>query len=344
MTLGMGKPKKSWPDGPPRMDRRPRKRGGYNYYYQTSGKKIPLGDNLIAAKAEWARLEAGHNVKLFPQVANEYRKLFPGLALSTQEHYELALQNLERTFAKYTLEQIKPHHVKTYIRQRTKKGAAMFEKRVLSAMFEWARGEGITHSANPCRGITFTKAERQLLAPPKPKVYVTDAMFNEVYARAEPVLQDAMDLALRTGQRPSDILKARRTDIIDGILWFRQQKTGTGVGIRVKGKLAGALERILGRQRPVQSMYLVADENGQRLTYNMLNNRFRKARGDATWQFRHIRTKAAAESPSLKRAQELLGHASEQTTATSYRPRGEIVDPLELNSERVLNSASQVVD
>lgn len=341
MTAGMGKPKTSWLDGPPRMTRRPKK-NGFNYYYQAGGRKIPLGDNLIAAKAEWARLESGHHVKLFPEVATLYRALFPGFAVSTRAHYETALQNLERTFAKFALEQIKPHHVKTYIRARTKKGAAMFEKRVLSAMFEWARGEGITHVANPCRGITFTKAERKILQPKRPKVYVTDAMFDEVYGRADELLREAMDLALRTGQRPGDLLKARRQDIEDGVLWFRQEKTGTGVGIKVQGGLARVLERILARPRRVQSMYLLAGANGQPIRYNALNERFRKARGAGTWQFRHIRTKAAAESPSLKKAQELLGHTNEQTTATSYRPRGEIVEPLERNSERVLNSSTQV--
>lgn len=340
MTAGMGRRKSTWPDGPPRMTRRPKK-DGFNYYYQTGRKKIPLGDNLIAAKQEWARLEAGHHVKTFSEVAKEYRKLiFPGFEPSTRQHYETALKNLELTFGKLTLEQIRPHHVKTYIRQRTKKGAAIFEKRVLSALFEWARGEGITHAANPCRGISFTKAERKMFQPKKPKVYVTDAMFDEVYARGDWLLQDAMDLALYTGQRPSDILKARRQDIVDGILWFQQKKTGTWVGVKVQGGLARVLERILARPRKVQSIYIIADENGQRVSYDRLNSRFTTARGEAVWEFRHIRTKAAADSPNLKKAQQLLGHANEMTTATSYRPRGEIVEPLERLSERVLNSAA----
>ena len=340
----MGREKKVWRNDPPRFQPRVMPSGKILYYYQAAGKKIPLGSNLVAAKAEWARLEAGHHVKHFPEVAAEYRKLFPGFALSTRTHYEGALRNLELTFRKFTLEQIKPHHVKTYIRQRTKKGAAMFEKRVLSALYEWARGEGITHAPNPCRGISFTKAERKMFAPKKPKVYVTDAMFDEVWGCGDEILQDAMDLALYTGQRPGDILSARRHDIADGVLWFQQQKTGARVGVRVKGGLERVLGRILARPRPIQSLYLIADRHGQRLTYNALNARFCKARGTSSWQFRHIRTKASADSPSLKRAQQLLGHATETTTATSYRPRGEIVDPLERNLERVLNSGAQVAE
>jgi integrase len=335
MTQGvvMGRPKTAWLDGPPRMSRRPRKRGGFNYYYQAAGKKTPLGQNLVAAKAEWARLEAGTVAWTFPRVAGEYRKLFSGFKLSTRRHYETALRNLEGTFRKFTLEQIKPHHIKTYIRQRTKKGAAMFEKRVLSAVWSWAAGEGYTHAPNPCRGITFTKAERATIAPKQPRQYVTDAMFDAVWAAGDDILRDAMDLALHTGQRPGDILNARRQDIAEGVLWFTQEKTDARVGVRIKGELAVVVERILARRRP--SMFLISDRRGQRVRYNALNERFVAARGDATWQFRHIRRKASSDSPDLKRAQELLGHANETTTAVHYRDRGLIVDPLVRKTARI---------
>ncbi len=334
MIFEMGRPKKRWPDGPPRMDRRPRKRkGGFNYYYQSAGKKIPLGNNLILAKQKWAELEAGTAAWTFPRVAIEYRKLFNGFALSTRKHYETALRNLEVYLRKYTLEQVKPHHVKKYIRERSKKGAAMFEKRVLSALWSWAAGEGYTHAPNPCRGITFTKAERKTFAPKKPKIYVTDAMFDEVHARGDEILQDAMDLALHTGQRPGDILKARRQDIVDGALWFTQEKTGKRLGLRIQGDLARVLERILARKRP--SIYLIADWQGQRVSKDALGSRFRKARGEATWEFRAIRLKASTDSPDLKRAQELLGHATEVTTALHYREsHSEIVEPLERKTPR----------
>jgi integrase len=333
MIPGMGRPKSVWLDMPPRLQPRARRKGGFNYYYQAGGKKIPLGTNLIAAKQEWARLEAGTAAWTFPRVATEYRKLFPGLKKSTREHYEGALRNLEVYLRRYTLDQVKPHHVKKYIRERSKKGAAMFEKRVLSALWSWAAGEGYTHAPNPCRGITFTKAERATFAPKKPKVYVTDAMFDEVWGRGDDILQDTMDLALHTGQRPGDILKARRQDIIDGVLWVEQEKTGATVGVLVQGELAGVLERIVARRRP--SIYLISDRHGQRLRYNALNDRFRKARGESTWQFRAIRKKAGADSPDLKKAQELLGHANEQTTAVHYRDRGLIVPPLERKTARI---------
>lgn len=329
MTPGMGRPKSVWLDLPPRMSAR-RLKKAIRYYYQAGGKKIPLGTNLIAAKAEWARLEAGTADWTFPRVAEQYRiKLFSGFRATTQKHYETALRNLEVTFRRFTLDQVKPHHVKKYIRERSKKGAAMFEKRVLSAMWSWAAGEGYTHATNPCRGIGFTKAERKnMKIGGRRKVYVTDAEFDAVHASGDDILKDAMDLALLTGQRPGDILNARRQDMADGALWFAQEKTDARLGLLIQGDLERVLERILARKRP--SMYLISDRQGQRLRYNALNDRFRKARGDATWQFRDIRAKAASDSPDLKRAQQLLGHSNETTTAGVYRrSRGDLVAPLE---------------
>jgi integrase len=336
MTLGMGRKKWVWHDLPPRMKARRLASGKVLYYYQAAGKQTPLGSNLIVAKEEWARLEGGAGGTRWPQITKLYRaSVFPSLAIGTRAHYKIALDNLDLTFKKATLEQIEPRHVKGYMRKRTKKGAAVFERKVGAAFFNWARGEGHTKAPNPFRDLGFGAAEKKAFASKKAP-YVTDAQYAAVWARGDAVLQDAMDLALRTGQRPSDILKARRRDIIEGVLWFTQQKTGAKVGVRVKGKLAAVLERIQSRPRAVASVYLLCDRQGQRIRYQALNDRFNKARGDAEWQFRHIRTKAGADSPDLKRAQQLLGHASEMTTATHYRAMQEaVVDPLDREIQNV---------
>lgn len=306
------------------------------YYYQAAGKKIPLGADKAAALRLWAREDAGAIGSAFLAVSDAYLEhLKPNLTPDSYRHYEIALENLGLTFAKFRLEQLEPHHVRGYIRKRSKKGAALFEKRILSAMFNWARGEGITKAPNPCAGIKFSKSERKAIGQlGKSDRYVTDAEFAEVYGRALPILQDAMDLGLRTGQRPSDLLEMTRQDIKDGELWIVQEKTGAKVGIRIEGKLKVALERMQARQRRVQSMYLIATDDGQRMTYDALNRQFVKARraamkeaGMATWQFRAIRAKAATDSPDIKRAQGLLGHASELTTAGYRRNKGIAVPP-----------------
>lgn len=326
----MGRRKSAWLGEPPRFQPRRLPSGKILYYYQSAGSKIPLGADRAAALKEWARLEAGEaKVNLFPEVSKFYRaSTFPGFRVSTQEHYETALANLDVAFERFTLDQIEPKHVKAYMRKRSKKGAAIFEKRVGSALFNWARQEGHTAVANPFRGVKFSQAEKRAYDVPagERERYVTDEEFDQVHASGDDILQDAMDLALLGGQRPGDILKARRQDIVAGVLWFVQEKTGKRLGLRVEGDLARVLERILARKRP--SIYLIADRRGQRVSYNALNDRFCKARGAADWQFRDIRAKAATDSPDLKRAQELLGHANETTTTVYRRAKSDVVSPL----------------
>lgn len=111
-------------------------------------------------------------------------------------------------FGPVLIENIKPHHVRGYLDKRgqTAKARANREKALLSHVFNKAREWG------------FTEAGRDR--------YVTDAEFLEVRKHADPTLQDAMDMALLTGQRPADVLKILCADIRDGALFIAQNKTG----------------------------------------------------------------------------------------------------------------------
>jgi integrase len=326
----MGRPKGRYPDLPPHMTAR-MSGGRLHYYYQAGGRKKPLGTDKAEALRLWAIEEAGSIGSGFVPVSDAYEKhIMPHLSASSARHYALALENLRLAFGKGSLEQIEPVHVKQYIRRRSKKGAALFEKKVLSAMFNWAREEGLTKAPNPCAGIKFSQAERKVIGKlGKRDRYVTDAEFETVLLKADPILQDAMDLAYLTGQRPSDLLKMTRQDMRDGTLLIVQEKTGAKVPIRIEGKLKRVLERALARPRRIQSMYIIATEDGQRLSYDALNRRFVKARGDADWQFRDIRAKTATDLPDIKRAQGLLGHSNEQTTTIYRRSKGVAIAPLD---------------
>lgn len=297
------------------------KSGATHYYYRTrDGGKIPLGDDLSEAKLKWADIERRGTIAptdAWLTVSAKYRK--EGLAKKapkTQHEYELALNRLDAAFEKATLGQIKPHHIREYLDKRTAKVAANREIATLSAVFNWARERGITHEPNPCAGVRkFTEDGRD--------IYVTDAQFDALWKHACTELQDALDLARLTGQRPADVRKMTRDDIRDGHLWVRQGKTGARVGIEIVGDLAKVVERVTTRKRTATSRYLVQTDAGQPLTQAMMRDRFDQARKDSgqTWQFRDLRPKAATDIGNVRDAQELLGHASETTTAGIYRRR-----------------------
>jgi integrase len=129
-------------------------------------------------------------------------------------------------------------------------------------------------------------------------------------------LQDAMDLNYLTGQRPSDVLKMRDTDIKDGALQVRQGKTNKLLRIMlehngVKSELANVIDRIQAREHRPRTLFLVPLPNGQQVKKWHLRLRFDTARTAAantaieagnddvaarikSFQFRDIRAKSAS--------------------------------------------------
>jgi len=329
MLRDMGRPKnKQNSHLPPRMTARVMKSGVVHYYYGLeNGGKIPLGTDLSAARVKWAQLE--NEVSLLPEdqfnaVALLYAaEYIPTKAPATQAQYLAALERLKHVFGSARLPQIKPMHVRGHLDKRKAKVSANREIALLSHLFNWARSKGITDAENPVRGVKkHTEKPRD--------IYVTDARYAALWNVAVPEMQDCLDLELTTGQRPADVLKMKRSDIIDGHLWVTQGKTGVKLGIAIEGKLAEVIDRCLKRPRAATGLYLVQTDLGQRLTQTMYRDRFnaaRKASGQ-TWQSRDLRSKAATDLDDLKAAQQLLGHKSETTTAKIYRRlKGQKVKP-----------------
>lgn len=329
--MEMGRPKTVFLELPPRMKGRTLKRGTIRYYYTGGGRAIPLGSDLNKARLEWARLENGgvsSHTTAYTTVADRWEReaIHKGVggcarSFNTQIGYNNSLVELRKAFKGFQLEEIRPKHIRQYLDKRTKKISANREITVLSIIFNWARELGLTDASNPCVGVSRNRERAR-------ERYVTDAEYKELWDKAPPVLQDAMDLAYLTGQRPSDVLKMTRQDIRDGCLWVVQNKTGVRMGIRVEGELKAVLERILTRPHKVASMSLICGQRGQPLTIDRLRHVFLKCR-TSDWQFRDLRAKAATDAGSIKHAQRLLGHRTETTTAGIYRRvKGNIVGPL----------------
>lgn len=317
----MGRPRTKNFDLPPRMKARGLKTRTL-YYYCVHGTSVPLGGDLNEARRKWAELEQGHTPTLtFASVADRYeREVLPGKAFKTQKENTRQLKTLRKAFP-FGLEQIAPLHVRQYLDRRSSKVSGNREIALLSHLWNWAREKGITNQPNPCLGIhRHTERPRRR--------YVTDAEFRAVWNLAPDWLRDAMDLALLTGQRPSDVLKMTRQDIQDNYLWVHQAKTGERLGIEVSGELDAVLRRI--SARPVTGMHLVND-NGQRVAIWHLDKHFgiaRKAAGQ-DWQFRDLRAKTVTDETDLRTASQRAGHATETTTAGIYRRvRGRKVKPL----------------
>lgn len=198
------------------------------------------------------------------------------------------------------------------------------EKALLSHVFNCAREWGYTDVANPCAGVRGHKETGR-------DRYIEDSEFQAVWDNAHFTVQDAMDIAYLTGQRPSDVLGIRRTDMREGVLFFTQRKTGKKLRVIIEGELKEVIARIMARPHKVTGLWLIQDENGQPLSYTTLRSRFDRARREAkvSFQFRDIRAKSATDTENLAHAQKLLGHKTRSMTEHYTRNRkGERVSPL----------------
>lgn len=325
---------------------------GRSFYYVTNGARrwIPLGSDYALALAQWARLE-GKPVpvqsRTFAALARWYREKFGKAAadgtFELLRETERDLAAVELVFGPSPFETITPADVKTYLtgrmsRKRLKDGEvarpaptrANREIARLSHAINMAREHGLTNMPNPCTGVTRNAEAGRTR-------YAEDQEVDAIYEAGDDLLRDAMDLLYFTGQRPGDTVRTMRRHIVDGVLRVRQSKTGTMVPILVEGDLAAAIERMLGRSRKAVSAYLIADVNGQPLTYWMLERRWREARAAAATkmpsvadlQMRDIRGKAATDVGDLAHAQALLGHKTRAMTEKYVKQRaGTRVKPL----------------
>lgn len=308
------------------------KKGKHFYHVTTAGprKWTPLGCERAVALLAWARIEGAApdpSVKTFEAIAQRYeRQVMPGKAVRTQADNIKELALLRAVFGPMLIEHIKPHHVREYLDRRGEKAKARAnrEKALLSHVFNKAREWGYTDSPNPCQGV---KGFRELGRDR----YVTDHEFRAVWAKAHPTVQDAMDIALLTGQRPADVLKIRREHIGDGVLRIVQNKTGAKRSIEITGELKAVIDRISERPRLRNGPMLIQDDDGKPLGTYALRSRFDKAREAAgvSFQFRDIRAKAATDTGDLAHSQLLLGHKRREMTEHYVKRRvGEKVKPL----------------
>ncbi|MCU1724232.1 hypothetical protein [Pseudomonas sp. 5P_5.1_Bac1] len=112
----------------------------------------------------------------------------------------------------------------------------------------------------------------------------------------------------------------------------------------MQNALGGLLDRIERRNSHHLSPFYILNEDGKRMSWGMLRNRWADARAAAAakartekktdlakqielFQFRDIRPKAASEINDLGEASTLLGHSKAEMTERVYRRVGAIAKP-----------------
>ena len=310
-----------------------------SYWYDNRGTgqpDIPLGTDHAAALAKWAEIAAGG-----PRVRGTLEEAFEAWEQRGIMHkptgqprkpetiagYRKCLAAMRDAFKAARWEEVTLPILAQYIRKRTAKGRAKQEMQLLSVIWAWARLEGMTALPWPAVGMQASGWKGPTNAR---QVSVTDAQFEAIYAHADQVLRDYMDIATATGLRGHDVCGLTLGNVRGGWLITDASKTGKRAEFEIAGSLLGPL---IDRRRAVNVPHLMLLAAGKKpVTYRAIVERFHKAREAAgplcadVW-LRDMRKRAAQLSPTLAAASELLQHSSLSVTRRNYR-QGDKLKPV----------------
>lgn len=252
------------------------KRTGKTYYYfrrgGVSGGAIDGDPGSPEFIASYQRIAAGFakspsrpSPGTFDDLISKYYAgpEFAALAPSSKSSYRTYGEVLRQAFGRFKVSDIKRRHVLA-LRDRLsdKPSACNLTMKIAKLVFEY----GIDREwieANPAMKLKQLKTGEHLPW--------TDDEVERFIEGAEPELAFAVLLALFTGQRISDVVRMSWTDIEDGGINVRQQKTGTQLWIPMHPELAEALPLI-----PKRGVTILTEPDGRSWTPGRLRERLRK--------------------------------------------------------------------
>ena len=280
------------------------------YYLVRRNKWEPLSRDLRDALVEYARLTSGPEAGALGELMRRtLADLKLEVAESTINNYQYAATRILKAFAKFTPQQIKPHHIALFLdHHKATPVAANTARSLLSGMFKRAVRWGIVET-NPVRDIEQFKTKKR-------DRYITDAEFSAIREQAPPTLQCMMDLAYIIGQRISDLIKIRYTDITDAGIYVKQKKTGARIMMAMTPDLSAVISRARGIHQSVKGMTLFHRRDGRLCSYYTLHDQWVSAckmAGVEDAHFHDIRACTATDAEEMGRTdgKTLLGHTTE---------------------------------
>lgn len=334
------------------------RRGTYSYRRPTDGKWFPFGQDRQKAidAAKQLNLEfmrggdlvnkvQGAESDLFTSFLDKYeRDILPPreLARGTLELYAVRFRQFRRAFEGQAVDQITIRMVAEFLDSLSARSANQ-ARALLIDLFNHAASKGLCPD-NPAAS-TIAKIEKK-----QRKRHTIDGL-GAIREKSPAWLQNAIDLALITAQRRTDILAMRFDDVKDGYLYVVQQKTSKASDAAwIRFKLTPQLQAVLGRCRDnVPSPFLIhrrperkrqkqaeQKEHWTKIEERYLTRAFKEAREAAgcyaDWKeeeqpgFHEIRALSLhLYKKAGKDGQRIAGHASEEMTKNYQRDHAEIV-------------------
>lgn len=319
------------------------------YYYDMRPDGLPdvkLGTDRTEALAQWDALHNGRQrikgtmEEAFTQFERDVLPQYT--SAETRKGYGKHLKWLRKVFGAATWDATKLTHLVGYLRARKAKTQANREMALLSIIWNKARLWGMTDTPWPAAGMERSRWKN----PEQAREFeVTDELFNALYAQAEPMLKDCMDLSTSTGMRLTDC----RTVLLpaDNTLRVRASKTNKRGGFDLS--LSQVLPDLLAKRRAmadnVTHLMLLTMPDGSPVTPAKLRGAYDRARNAAIIKaradgqpelalqlramvLRDMRKRAADLAASDEAASQLLQHSDVALTKRHYRSQGNTLKPV----------------
>lgn len=302
---------------------------GSYYFRGHDRKRLNLGRDFVEAMRRYGELFRDTPLTTMGAVLDRYqRDITPKKAPRTQVDELRYLAKIRATFGAMAPRAVTPVMC-AELRDRlaAKSGAVQANhhlktlKHVLKVATEW----GVLTS-NPAREVSKLKVK------PRER-YVTDDELAKVYAKASPMIQVAIDLAVLTGLRRGDLLALTRDQLREDGIHVRTSKTGRGLIISYSDELRAVLERAK-LMKPHFRQHVIATRGGNAFTANGFGTLWRRAMVAAFPQetqrftFNDLRSKSASDTKELAEASARLGHTTTTVTKRHYVRKPAVVKPL----------------
>lgn len=294
-----------------------RKHGAY--WLVRKGKWTRLGTALQPALALYARLiEAPAGAGSMAAFIDEAMPFVTAnVSEGTRKQYQSAANHLKEAFAEIDPQDLSSAQVRQLRRHLIKMpNTANRCVSVLRMIYEWAQDEEMVEH-NPCDGV-------KRLEEGKRDRYITDGELKALRKAASDSVRIAIDLLYYTGQRVSDVLGIRLTQLTDEGIVFQQGKTGAKLTVEWCPELTATVEEAKALHGNVRAMTLLHNR-GKRIAYRTFHDAWVAlctATGIEDAHIHDIRAKALTDAKRQgHNPTALAGHKSAQMTERYIRLR-----------------------
>lgn len=289
------------------------------YYLVRSGKWTRLGSDIKTALAEYARLIDTKSGSMASLINVAMPSITSCVAAATKKSYGDSARRLCDIFAEFAPHQVLPRHVAQMHRAYLDRPATGNHLLTVLRLVMAYAVEGQIIDFNPCVGTKpLPSGKRDRL--------ISREEYDAIYTHASPRLHCVMDLARLTGQRVSDVIGIKRTQLVDRGISFVQQKTKAKLIVAWSPELRQVVERAKSVEaHGVATMTLFSQRGGRPLKLYTIRQQWDlacKKAGVEDAQLRDLRAIAGTEAKRQGiKPTALLGHTDPEMTRRYLRDR-----------------------